>query len=125
MHRSHHRGRRAQELESTVVVKTEPNEKKKVISDLRPFSNYTLKVTVYNIKGEGPFSEALPFETPEGGENTWVKEARNKAGKGRSDDKVVKDVLLQMIQIRGQETWQRERENYMHEEKRNETGSKG
>uniref|UniRef100_A0AAX7UA66 Neural cell adhesion molecule L1 n=1 Tax=Astatotilapia calliptera TaxID=8154 RepID=A0AAX7UA66_ASTCA len=62
----HHRGRRAQELESTVVVKTEPNEKKKVISDLRPFSNYTLKVTVYNIKGEGPFSEALPFETPEG-----------------------------------------------------------
>uniref|UniRef100_A0A3Q4MVS7 L1 cell adhesion molecule, paralog a n=1 Tax=Neolamprologus brichardi TaxID=32507 RepID=A0A3Q4MVS7_NEOBR len=53
-------------LESTVVVKTEPNEKKKVISDLRPFSNYTLKVTVYNIKGEGPFSEALPFETPEG-----------------------------------------------------------
>uniref|UniRef100_A0A669BY53 Neural cell adhesion molecule L1 n=1 Tax=Oreochromis niloticus TaxID=8128 RepID=A0A669BY53_ORENI len=40
--------------------------KKKVISDLRPFSNYTLKVTVYNIKGEGPFSEALPFETPEG-----------------------------------------------------------
>uniref|UniRef100_A0AAX7VTF3 Neural cell adhesion molecule L1 n=1 Tax=Astatotilapia calliptera TaxID=8154 RepID=A0AAX7VTF3_ASTCA len=38
----------------------------KVISDLRPFSNYTLKVTVYNIKGEGPFSEALPFETPEG-----------------------------------------------------------
>uniref|UniRef100_A0A3Q2V3U6 Neural cell adhesion molecule L1 n=1 Tax=Haplochromis burtoni TaxID=8153 RepID=A0A3Q2V3U6_HAPBU len=58
--------RRAQELESTVVVKTEPNEKKKVISDLRPFSNYTLKVTVYNIKGEGPFSEALPFETPEG-----------------------------------------------------------
>uniref|UniRef100_A0AAX7TR19 Neural cell adhesion molecule L1 n=1 Tax=Astatotilapia calliptera TaxID=8154 RepID=A0AAX7TR19_ASTCA len=66
VHRSHHRGRRAQELESTVVVKTEPNEKKKVISDLRPFSNYTLKVTVYNIKGEGPFSEALPFETPEG-----------------------------------------------------------
>lgn len=52
-----------------MVVKTEPNEKKKVISDLRPFSNYTLKVTVYNIKGEGPFSEALPFETPEGGEN--------------------------------------------------------
>lgn len=38
---------------------------------------------------------------------------------------MVKDVLLQMIQIRGQETWQRERENYMHEEKRNETGSKG
>lgn len=38
---------------------------------------------------------------------------------------MVKDVLLQMIKIRGQETLQRERENYMHEEKRIETGSKG
>lgn len=65
-----------------MVVKTEPNEKKKVISDLRPFSNYTLKVTVYNIKGEGPFSEALPFETPEGGENKWVEGARIRLEKG-------------------------------------------
>lgn len=51
-----------------MMVKTDPNEQKKVISDLRPFSHYSLEVAVYNRKGEGPRSEALSFETPEGGE---------------------------------------------------------
>lgn len=49
------------------MEKTGPNEEKKVISNLRPFSSYNLAVTVFNNKGEGPPSDALPFETDEGG----------------------------------------------------------
>uniref|UniRef100_A0A8C4NUT8 L1 cell adhesion molecule, paralog a n=1 Tax=Dicentrarchus labrax TaxID=13489 RepID=A0A8C4NUT8_DICLA len=64
--RGHHRGRRAKESESTVVVETGANEEKKVISDLRPYSHYTLAVTVFNSKGEGPPSEPLSFKTEEG-----------------------------------------------------------
>ncbi|XP_070825246.1 neural cell adhesion molecule L1.2 isoform X1 [Chaetodon trifascialis] len=64
--RGHHRGRRAREPESTVVVETGANEEKKVISDLRPYSHYTLAVTVFNSKGEGPPSETLSFKTHEG-----------------------------------------------------------
>uniref|UniRef100_A0A3B3DTK0 Neural cell adhesion molecule L1 n=1 Tax=Oryzias melastigma TaxID=30732 RepID=A0A3B3DTK0_ORYME len=52
--------------ETTIVEKTGPNEEKKVISNLRPFSSYNLAVTVFNNKGEGPPSDALPFETDEG-----------------------------------------------------------
>uniref|UniRef100_A0A8C4HYA2 Neural cell adhesion molecule L1 n=1 Tax=Dicentrarchus labrax TaxID=13489 RepID=A0A8C4HYA2_DICLA len=52
--------------ESTVVVETGANEEKKVISDLRPYSHYTLAVTVFNSKGEGPPSEPLSFKTEEG-----------------------------------------------------------
>ncbi|XP_035512810.1 neural cell adhesion molecule L1.2 isoform X1 [Morone saxatilis] len=61
-----HRGRRAKESESTVVVETGASEEKKVISDLRPYSEYTLAVTVFNNKGEGPPSEPLSFKTEEG-----------------------------------------------------------
>lgn len=64
--RSHRRGRRSRESGSTMVVETGPNEEKKVINDLRPYSHYALSVAVYNKKGEGPSSEALPFETTEG-----------------------------------------------------------
>ncbi|XP_028266111.1 neural cell adhesion molecule L1.2 isoform X2 [Parambassis ranga] len=64
--RGHHRGRRAQELESILITETGPNEEKKVISDLRPYSHYTLVVSVYNKKGEGPPSEMLSFKTEEG-----------------------------------------------------------
>ncbi|RVE70506.1 hypothetical protein OJAV_G00065240 [Oryzias javanicus] len=52
--------------ETTIVEKTGPNEEKKVISNLRPFSSYKLAVTVFNNKGEGPPSDTLPFETNEG-----------------------------------------------------------
>lgn len=52
------------------MVETGPNEEKKVISDLRPYSHYTLVVSVYNKKGEGPPSEMLSFKTEEGGKNT-------------------------------------------------------
>uniref|UniRef100_A0A8C5H5Z8 Uncharacterized protein n=1 Tax=Gouania willdenowi TaxID=441366 RepID=A0A8C5H5Z8_GOUWI len=45
---------------------TGPNEEKKVIGDLKPFSHYVLVVTVYNKKGEGPPSETLSFKTQEG-----------------------------------------------------------
>ncbi|KAM8864063.1 neural cell adhesion molecule L1.2 isoform 2-T4 [Spinachia spinachia] len=64
--RSHHRGRRSREPESTVMVETGANEEKKVISDLRPYSHYALVVTVFNSKGEGPPSETLSFKTHEG-----------------------------------------------------------
>lgn len=50
------------------MEKTEPNEERKVISNLRPFSKYDLAVTVFNNKGEGPYSETVPFMTEEGGE---------------------------------------------------------
>ncbi|XP_058497930.1 neural cell adhesion molecule L1.2 isoform X1 [Solea solea] len=64
--RGHHRGRRAKESENTIVVETEANEEKRMITDLRPFSHYTLGVTVFNSKGEGPASEMLAFKTHEG-----------------------------------------------------------
>ncbi|XP_070766445.1 neural cell adhesion molecule L1.2 [Enoplosus armatus] len=64
--KGHHRHHRARESESTVVVETGANEEKKVISDLRPYSNYDLAVSVFNSKGEGPTSETMPFETDEG-----------------------------------------------------------
>lgn len=65
--RGHHRGRRTMEPETT-MVETEPNELSKVISGLRPYSLYTLAVTVFNSKGDGPPSETVTFRTPEGGE---------------------------------------------------------
>ncbi|XP_029974426.1 neural cell adhesion molecule L1.2 isoform X2 [Salarias fasciatus] len=64
--RSHHRHRRSLESGSTTVVETGPNEERKVISELRPYSSYKLAVAVYNTKGEGPKSEPLPFDTNEG-----------------------------------------------------------
>ncbi|XP_017286434.1 neural cell adhesion molecule L1.2 isoform X2 [Kryptolebias marmoratus] len=64
--KGHHRGRRSRESESTMVEETGPSEEQKTISNLRPFSHYVLAVTVVNKKGEGPPSEPLAFETPEG-----------------------------------------------------------
>uniref|UniRef100_A0A8C7ZJX2 Neural cell adhesion molecule L1 n=1 Tax=Oryzias sinensis TaxID=183150 RepID=A0A8C7ZJX2_9TELE len=64
-YRSHH-GHGSTVSETTIVEKTEPNEKRKVISKLRPFSKYDLAVTVFNNKGEGPSSEMVPFMTEEG-----------------------------------------------------------
>lgn len=63
--RGHHR---VPEPESTEVVEVGPNEEKRLISNLRPYSHYDLSVTVFNSKGEGPPSETPSFETPEGGE---------------------------------------------------------
>ena len=67
--RGHHRGRRSRDPESRVVEEAGPNDVKKVISNLRPYSHYVLTVTVFNKKGEGPVSEELSFKTHEGGEN--------------------------------------------------------
>ncbi|XP_029361808.1 neural cell adhesion molecule L1.2 isoform X1 [Echeneis naucrates] len=64
--RGHHRGLRAKESEETKVVETGPNEERRVISDLRPYSHYNLAMTVFNSKGEGPASETLEFKTHEG-----------------------------------------------------------
>uniref|UniRef100_A0A665X513 Neural cell adhesion molecule L1-like n=1 Tax=Echeneis naucrates TaxID=173247 RepID=A0A665X513_ECHNA len=59
-------GLRAKESEETKVVETGPNEERRVISDLRPYSHYNLAMTVFNSKGEGPASETLEFKTHEG-----------------------------------------------------------
>ncbi|KAM4737433.1 neural cell adhesion molecule L1.2 isoform 2-T2 [Anableps anableps] len=64
--RGHHRTRRSREAETTVMEETGPNEVKKVISNLRPYSHYVLSIAVFNKKGEGPHSEPLPFDTEEG-----------------------------------------------------------
>ncbi|KAM9856330.1 neural cell adhesion molecule L1.2 [Aulostomus maculatus] len=49
-----------------VLVETGANEERKVISVLRPYSRYTLAVSVFNSKGDGPPSEPLSFMTAEG-----------------------------------------------------------
>ncbi|XP_036802760.1 neural cell adhesion molecule L1 isoform X4 [Oncorhynchus mykiss] len=65
--RGHHRGRRAREPESSMVVETGANEEKRVLGGLRPYSHYALTVTVFNSKGEGPPSDPpLSFSTDEG-----------------------------------------------------------
>ncbi|XP_062314615.1 neural cell adhesion molecule L1.2 isoform X1 [Osmerus eperlanus] len=64
--RVHHRGRRAREGETTVVLTVGANEEKLVIGGLLPFSHYALTATVFNSKGEGPPSETLSFQTDEG-----------------------------------------------------------
>ncbi|XP_061842566.2 neural cell adhesion molecule L1.2 isoform X1 [Nerophis lumbriciformis] len=62
--RSHHRARREPAI--TVVLATGANEERKVIGDLQPYSHYTLTVSVYNTKGDGPPCETLSFNTAEG-----------------------------------------------------------
>lgn len=60
-----------------VVVTTGANEEKKDLGGLRPYSSYSLTVSVFNNKGEGPESEARPFFMPEGGErNRGLKKNR-------------------------------------------------
>lgn len=66
-HQGHHLAQKTREPE-TVVVDTGASEEKKIINNLRPFSHYDLAVTVFNSKGEGPFSKAMSFQTSEGGE---------------------------------------------------------
>ncbi|XP_077428518.1 neural cell adhesion molecule L1.2 isoform X2 [Vanacampus margaritifer] len=63
--RGHHKTRRAREP-TTTVVETGANEERKMIGDLRPYSHYSLTVSVFNSKGDGPPSEMVSFETDEG-----------------------------------------------------------
>lgn len=58
--------RQARREPESMVVQTGASEEKKLISNLRPYSHYNLAVSVFNSKGEGPLSEALLFNTPEG-----------------------------------------------------------
>uniref|UniRef100_A0A8B9JBM3 L1 cell adhesion molecule, paralog a n=1 Tax=Astyanax mexicanus TaxID=7994 RepID=A0A8B9JBM3_ASTMX len=51
---------------SEIVIKTGPNEERKELGGLQPYSCYSLFVNVFNGKGDGPPSEDCPFETPEG-----------------------------------------------------------
>lgn len=49
---------------------TGPDEQKRDLGGLRPYSSYSLAVIVFNSKGDSPESEARPFQTPEGGERS-------------------------------------------------------
>ena len=40
-----------------------------LLGGLRPWSRYQLRVLVFNGRGDGPPSEPIAFETPEGGES--------------------------------------------------------
>ncbi|XP_072512524.1 neural cell adhesion molecule L1.2 isoform X2 [Salminus brasiliensis] len=51
---------------SEVVVTTGATEEKKDLVGLQPYSCYSLFVSVFNSKGDGPPSEDCPFQTPEG-----------------------------------------------------------
>lgn len=55
-------------------VMTDSNEEEKVLGDLQPYSHYALSVSVINNKGEGPQSDPLTFNTPEGGRNERLKD---------------------------------------------------
>ncbi|XP_030624154.1 neural cell adhesion molecule L1.2 [Chanos chanos] len=65
-HQRQERVRRGRQLVNEVVVETGANEEQKVLRGLQPYSHYSLSVSVFNSKGEGPRSEPLTFETPEG-----------------------------------------------------------
>ncbi|MFT7804597.1 neural cell adhesion molecule L1-like [Arapaima gigas] len=62
------RGRteREDERDDKFTVETGPHEERKVLGGLQPYSHYTVSVTVFNSKGEGPPSEPISFDTPEG-----------------------------------------------------------
>ncbi|XP_029011414.1 neural cell adhesion molecule L1.2 isoform X2 [Betta splendens] len=64
--RDHHRGRRTAESKTPVVVETGPNEEKKVIGGLKPYSHYTVTIKAFNSKGEGPPADPVTFNTDEG-----------------------------------------------------------
>uniref|UniRef100_A0AAR2LAY5 Neural cell adhesion molecule L1 n=1 Tax=Pygocentrus nattereri TaxID=42514 RepID=A0AAR2LAY5_PYGNA len=51
---------------SEIVVKTGANEEKKDLGGLQPYSCYSISVSVFNNKGDGPQSEGRTFQTPEG-----------------------------------------------------------
>ncbi|KAI4880598.1 hypothetical protein NFI96_012197, partial [Prochilodus magdalenae] len=52
--------------ESVDVVTTGANEEKKDLGGLQPYSHYSLSVSVFNSKHDGPESDSRPFQTPEG-----------------------------------------------------------
>uniref|UniRef100_A0A8C9WUZ2 L1 cell adhesion molecule, paralog a n=1 Tax=Scleropages formosus TaxID=113540 RepID=A0A8C9WUZ2_SCLFO len=60
------RNEREGERSDSVTVETGANEEKKVLGGLQPYSRYAVSVTVFNSKGEGPPSEPISFDTPEG-----------------------------------------------------------
>lgn len=70
-HSSHHHRQKRIRKEShprrEIVVTTSANEEKIEIGGLQPYSLYSLTVSVFNSKGDGPESEDRPFQMPEGG----------------------------------------------------------
>ncbi|KAJ8358884.1 hypothetical protein SKAU_G00154090 [Synaphobranchus kaupii] len=56
---------REREQESRVLEVSGPKDEE-VLQDLRLYSHYTLNITAFNSKGEGPHSDPHSFTTPEG-----------------------------------------------------------
>ncbi|XP_039507782.1 neural cell adhesion molecule L1.2 isoform X2 [Pimephales promelas] len=51
---------------NVTIVTTDSNEEMMILGGLQPYSHYSLNISAFNHKGEGPQSEALTFHTPEG-----------------------------------------------------------
>ncbi|XP_036448228.1 neural cell adhesion molecule L1.2 isoform X2 [Colossoma macropomum] len=62
----HHHWQEGAQPVSEVVVTTGANEEKKDLGGLQPYSCYSISVSVFNNKGDGPQSEGRTFQTPEG-----------------------------------------------------------
>ncbi|XP_062871773.1 neural cell adhesion molecule L1.2 isoform X2 [Trichomycterus rosablanca] len=70
LHSNHHhrqkRIKKESQPQSEIVVTTGANEEKIEIGGMQPYSLYSLTVSVFNSKGDGPESEPRPFQMPEG-----------------------------------------------------------
>ncbi|KAJ8370136.1 hypothetical protein SKAU_G00101640 [Synaphobranchus kaupii] len=66
LYKDHVEKGRREEHDTVLVVQTRANEETKLLEGLQPYSHYSVTVTVFNSKGEGPHSDPLPFRTLEG-----------------------------------------------------------
>ncbi|NP_571458.1 neural cell adhesion molecule L1.1 precursor [Danio rerio] len=60
------RAGRSPAVGNPTVIEVPADAAEKIVSDLQYYSDYTLTITAFNSKGEGPHSEESSFSTPEG-----------------------------------------------------------
>lgn len=78
------------------VVTTGPDEVKRDLGGLRPYSSYSISVSVFNSKGDGPESDARPFHTPEGGKSSKGLKSNGTDVLGFTPD-LTQDVMTKLI----------------------------
>ncbi|KAI1892341.1 hypothetical protein AGOR_G00132360 [Albula goreensis] len=66
LHKDHLEKGQRREGDSVSVVQTKANQETALLGGLQPYSPYSVTITVFNSKGEGPHSDALPFTSLEG-----------------------------------------------------------